>query len=66
METDPAGSGNGASTMAIETESKEQTVEEVRAQLEMVGQELSKKDDDKKTNERLMMIIEAQQRTINN
>ncbi|CAH1994064.1 unnamed protein product [Acanthoscelides obtectus] len=30
----------------------------------MVLQELSKKDDDKKTNERLMKIIEAQQRAI--
>ncbi|CAH2014668.1 unnamed protein product, partial [Acanthoscelides obtectus] len=64
METDPGGSGNGASTMAMEMESKEQTIEELRAELEMVRQELSKKDDDKKTNERLMMIIEAQQRTV--
>ncbi|CAH1970681.1 unnamed protein product [Acanthoscelides obtectus] len=65
METDTGGSENGASTMAIETNSKEQTVEELRVELEMVLQELSKKDDDKKTNERFMMIIEAQQRTIN-
>ncbi|CAH1962500.1 unnamed protein product [Acanthoscelides obtectus] len=64
METDPGGSGNGASTMAMEMESKEQTIEELRAELEMVRQELSKKDDDKKTIERLMMINEAQQRTI--
>ncbi|CAH2000305.1 unnamed protein product [Acanthoscelides obtectus] len=63
METDPGGSGNGTSTMAMEMESKEQTIEELRAELEMVRQEPSKKDD-KKTIERLMMIIEAQQRTI--
>ncbi|CAH2005200.1 unnamed protein product [Acanthoscelides obtectus] len=50
--------------MAMEMESKEQTIEELRAELEMVRQELSKKDDDKKTIERLMMINEAQQRTI--
>ncbi|CAH1968204.1 unnamed protein product [Acanthoscelides obtectus] len=56
METDPGGQ-EMASIMAMEMESKEQTVEEFRAELEMVRQ-------DKKTYERLMMIIEAQQRTI--
>ncbi|CAH1960912.1 unnamed protein product [Acanthoscelides obtectus] len=64
METDPGGPGNGAFTMAIETESREQAVEELTVELEMVRQELSKKDDDKKTIERMMLIIEAQQRTI--
>ncbi|CAH1988889.1 unnamed protein product [Acanthoscelides obtectus] len=50
--------------MAIDMESREQTILELRVELEMVRQELSKKDDDKKTIKRLMMTIEAQQWTI--
>ncbi|CAH2013537.1 unnamed protein product [Acanthoscelides obtectus] len=64
METVQGGSGNAASTMPIQTESRKQTVDVLRVELEMVRQELSKKDDDK-TVERLMMTIEAQQRTTN-
>ncbi|CAH1988363.1 unnamed protein product [Acanthoscelides obtectus] len=45
-------------------EGADSSIEELRAELEMVRQELSKKDDNKKTIERLMMIIEAQQQTI--